>query len=114
MSATLVVISPQSPSHNQRLISGRRLRYEVLCDQDNRYADRLDLKHGFNEKLKTVYSGFGIDLDKFNGNSKWELPIPARFVVAGDGVIHAADFNADYTVRPEPTATVEILRSLVS
>lgn len=114
MSATLVVISPQSSSHNQKLILGRSLRYEVLCDEDNLYAEQLELKHGFSQELKTVYSGFGIDLDKFNGNSKWELPIPARFVVARDGVIHSADFNADYTVRPEPTATVEILRSMDS
>lgn len=95
--------------HNRKLIESRNLDFEVLHDKDNAYADQLGLKHGFPDDLKEVYGKFGIDLDQYNGNDKWELAIPARFVVETDGIICAADFNADYTIRPEPSETVEAL-----
>ncbi len=112
MSATLVAVSPQSVEHNRKLIESRNLDFEILHDADNAYADQLGLKHGFPDDLKEVYGQFGIDLDQFNGNTKWELAIPARFVVRPDGSIAAADFNADYTLRPEPTATVAVVQAL--
>lgn len=112
MSATIVAVSPQSVSHNRKLIESRKLDFEVLNDHDNLYADQLGLKHGFSDDLKGVYGQFGINLDTFNENTKWELAIPARFVVSSDGTVRAADFNADYTVRPEPSETEEVLRSL--
>lgn len=111
MSATLVAVSPQSVQHNHKLVEGRKLDFEVLHDADNQYADQLGLRHGFPDDLKEVYGKFGINLDEYNENTKWELAIPARFVVGGDGIIRSADFNADYTIRPEPTATVEVLRA---
>ena len=112
MSITLVAVTPQLVEHNSKLITERKLDFEVLNDNDNAYANELGLKHGFPDDLKEVYGKFGINLDESNGNTKWELAIPARFVVGADGVIKAADFNADYTIRPEPTATLEVLRSL--
>lgn len=90
------------------------MNFEVLYDQDNSYADKLGLKHGFPDDLKEVYGKFGIDLDSFNGNSKWELPIPARFVVDKSKVVRAVDVNIDYTVRPEAFETTEALRGISS
>jgi peroxiredoxin len=90
------------------------LDFEILFDDDNAYAESIGLKHGFPDDLKGVYGKFGLNLDSFNGNSKWELPIASRFVVDQTGIIRAADINADYTKRPEPTETVEVLRSFAS
>ena len=112
MSATLVAVSPQSVSHNRKLMDARKLDFEILNDKDNAYADQLGLKHGFPDDLKDVYGNFGINLDEYNENTAWELAIPARLVISSDGIIRAADFNADYTVRPEPAETVEALRNL--
>jgi len=36
--------------------------------------------------------------------------MPARYVIDKEGVIRAADVNADYTIRPEPSETVRQLR----
>lgn len=112
MSTTLVAVSPQSVSHNRKLIEERKLDFEVLNDRHNAYADQLGLKHGFPADLKEVYGKFGINLDEYNENTDWELAIPARLVVKSDGVIRAVDFSTDYTVRPEPSETIEHLRNL--
>jgi hypothetical protein len=38
--------------------------------------------------------------------------MPARFVIDGAGIIRSVDADPDYTRRPEPSRTVEILRGL--
>ncbi len=59
-----------------------------------------------------MYSSFGIDLPASNGDDSWELPLPARIVVDQGGIIQGLDADPDYTRRPEPEATLEVLRGL--
>ena len=40
------------------------------------------------------------------------LPMPGRFVMGQDATIRSADVDPDYTVRPDPRLTVELLRGL--
>ena len=64
------------------------------------------------EDLREVYRGFGIDLEKANGDASWTLPMPARYVVDQTGTIRSADVDPDYTRRTEPKDTVGMLRAL--
>jgi peroxiredoxin len=40
--------------------------------------------------------------------------MPARYVIDQQGIIRAADVNADYTIRPEPSETIGHLRMLAA
>jgi len=40
--------------------------------------------------------------------------MPARYVIGMQGIIGAADANADYTMRPETSETERILRTLTA
>jgi hypothetical protein len=40
--------------------------------------------------------------------------MPARYVIDHEGIIRAADVNADYTIRPEPSETLRQLRAGIS
>jgi hypothetical protein len=51
-------------------------------------------------------------LDRFHDESEYRLPMSARYVIDKEGIIRAADVNADYTIRPEPFENVRQLRSL--
>ncbi len=64
------------------------------------------------EDLQAIYTKFGIDLPKGNGDGTWRLPIPARFVIDRGGIIRQADADPDYTRRSEPSNTVEVLNAL--
>ena len=46
-----------------------------------------------------MYGQFGIDLEEFQGNSGWFLPIPATLVVGRDGCIKARLVDPDFRVR---------------
>ena len=62
--------------------------------------------------LRALYSTFPLDLEKFNGEPSWTLPIPARFVIDRQGIIRAAESDPDYPTRPEPRDTLEALRAI--
>jgi peroxiredoxin len=38
--------------------------------------------------------------------------MPARYVIDKRGIIRAADVSADYTIRPEPSDTLNVLKTL--
>jgi len=90
-----------------------RLDFPVLSDAGHAYTRKLSLVWTFPEDLREVYRGFDIRLPDFNGDDSWELPMPARLVVGTDGVIRSIAADPDYTRRPEPEETLEVLRSLV-
>jgi len=88
------------------------MTYEVLRDLGNRVAEQYGLVFTLPEELQAIYGKFGIDLPRGNGDGTWRLPIPARLVIDREGIIRAVDADPDYTRRPEPGQTVEVLRRL--
>ncbi len=112
LEASLVAISPQLPEHNRELTRTRHLTFEILTDRGNEVADRFGLRFALPDDLHQLYLTFPLDLEKFNGDVSWTLPIPARFVIDQQGVIRYAESDPDYTTRPEPEDTLAALRAL--
>ena len=86
--------------------------FEMLRDAGNEVAANYGLVFTLPDDLREIYVKFGIDLARGNGDGSWRLPIPARFVIDRQGIIRAADADPDYSRRPEPAQTVEILRGM--
>ena len=107
-----MAISPLTQEANAKVQRKLKLEFPVLSDRHNAYAKQLGLTFALPEALRTIYSGFGIVLPDHNGDDSWELPLPTRLVVDGGGVIRSVAADPDYTVRPEPEASLEVLRSL--
>ena len=82
------------------------LGFDLLSDARNDYAATLGLRFALPPDLREIYSGFGIDLPTVNGDDSWTLPMPGRIVVGADGIVRAVEVDPDYTVRPEPEATL--------
>jgi len=107
-----VVISPQVARTPRETEDPKPLPFEVLRDFGNRVAEAYGLAFTLPEDLREIYLKFGIDLARGNGDGTWRLPVPARFVIDGQGIIRAVDADPDYTRRSEPARTVEILEGL--
>ncbi len=107
-----MAISPQREEFSRQLIKKHHLTFPVLRDEGNAYAERLGLKYPFPDYLREVYLTFPIDLERYNGDASWTLPMPGRFVVDPKGTVRAAEVNPDYTVRPEPSETLEAVKKL--
>ena len=107
-----MAISPQLPLLNAELVRQRHLTFEILSDAGNRVAEKFGLKFALPAYLKELYLTFPNDLAKVNGDDSWTLPMPARFVIDGGGIIRWVSVDPDYSTRPEPAETVTALRAL--
>ncbi len=112
LGASLVALSPQLPELGLSIVEKNNLSFDILSDPNNAYAAKLGLRFKLPTDLEAIYSSFGIDLPKFDGDNSWTLPMPGRFVIDSQGIVRAVDVDPDYTVRPEPEHTLEVVRRL--
>jgi peroxiredoxin len=110
--AQIVVITPELERYTRALHKKLNLAYDILTDLHLKTAEQFRLVFTLPDYLRDLYKSFGSSLDRFNDEPEYRLPIPARYVIDKQGVIRAADVNADYTIRTEPSETLRQLRTL--
>ena len=109
--ATLVAISPQTVKQSFFMHDQHKLRFPLLSDAANRLARQFGLTYRVPAPQEAVYRRAFVNLPFTNGDDSWELPIPATYILDGDGTILYASANEDYTERPEPAAILDFLKS---
>lgn len=107
--AALVAISgehPGTPEVRERLahVSLRR-----LFDFDNRVARLFDLVFPMPDELVAFSRAAGLDVATIGSSGRWELPVPATYLIGTDGTVRFAHVEADFTQRAEPE---EVLAAL--
>lgn len=110
--AKLVAISQQTAANSRKSQQSNGLGFPILGDAGGAVGDRFGLRWTVPDDLKEVHKLLGADLEAFNGEASWTLPMPARYVIGRDGVIAYAEVNPDYTRRPEPSAMFPALDRL--
>lgn len=108
----MVVISPQLEKYSKQVVKKNNLTYPVLCDRSNKVAQTFKIVHSLPENLAALYTKFGIDLERFNGDDSWELAMPARYIIDKSGKVVDGQVNPDYTERPEPAELPGLLKEL--
>ena len=110
--ASLIALSPMLVKYAPQLVNKLNLKFPLLSDPGSKVMDQLGVLHKLPDELREVYKGFGIDLERFNGDDSWKLPLPGRIIVKPDGVVADVFLTTDHTERPEPTETVAILKKM--
>jgi peroxiredoxin len=107
--ASLVAISPQTEKQAFFMRDQHKLGFPLLVDTNNQLARQFGLAYRVPEEQQGLYRSTFVNLPFVNGNSSWELPIPATFVVDPDGTILFASANEDYADRPEPLEILSVV-----
>ena len=117
LGASVIAVSPQTPEASvamieKNLVEKTPLDFDVLSDSGSRVACAYGLAFPFPEDLKAMYLRRAIQLPDFNGADDWTVPIPATFVVAGDGRVVLSHVDADYRNRLDPEHVIAALERL--
>ncbi|MFZ3369340.1 MAG: redoxin domain-containing protein [Candidatus Sulfotelmatobacter sp.] len=112
LGAQIVVITPELERYTRALHKKLNLSFDILTDLHLKVAEQFRLVFTLPDYLRELYKSFGSTLDRFHDEAEYRLPMPARYVIDKEGIIRAADVNADYTIRPEPSETLKQLRTL--
>jgi len=111
--ATLVAVSPQTSANSRNSKRKTGAVFDILSDPSNAIARRFGLAHRLPDYLIAgVHKPLGADLTIFNRDDRWELPMPARYIIEPSGEITYAAVHPDYTTRPEPEDLYETLGRL--
>ena len=108
----MLLVSPQTEEHIRAFVEEKRFSMEMLSDPGNRTAENYGLVYTYPEDLKKVYLQLDIDLEKYNGDASWKLPMPARYIIDQKATIRYAQISPDHTRRPEPQHTIKALKKM--
>jgi peroxiredoxin len=113
MGVSVLVISPQLEKFSKQVVKKNGLSFPVLSDRSNQVASQFGLTFRLPDDLKELYQKFNIDLERFNGDNSWQLPMPSRYIIDPSGRILDHEVNPDYTQRPEPGDIPGLLKELM-
>lgn len=101
--AHMVALSPQTMQNSRKSQRKAGMTFPVLMDPGGVVAAAYGLRWTTPEYLRDIHRKANADLTLVNGENSWALPMPARYVIAQDGIIQYAEINPDFTKRPEPS-----------
>lgn len=104
-----LAITPDRQLYLRKLKEELDLPFPLLSDMDNAYAMSLGLVVWCGDEVRTLYRSIDWNLDEFQGNNGWMVPIPATYVVAPNGRIKASFVEPDFRQRIEPAAILDAI-----
>ena len=113
LGARIVVLTPELERYTRALHNDLKLPFDILTDLHLKIAEQFGLVFSFPDYLRDLYRSWGSTLDRFHDESEYRLPMPARYIVDSNSLIRTAEVNADYTIRPEPSETLRVLKEIV-
>ncbi|NQT92439.1 MAG: YceI family protein [Lentisphaerae bacterium] len=112
LGASLIGISPQTADPSGK---SAPLPFPLLSDVSSETLREYKLLYTVPEKMQEIYRDkFGIDLEKYNGEGRWELPVTATYILDAKGIIRSRLVDVDYTRRMEPEDILKVLKDLGS
>ena len=114
LGADLVAISPELPDNTLTMAEKHAIPIDILSDATSEVMKKYRLWFAVPAEVKALYlEKFGLNLEKYNGAGRWELPVPATYVLDREGIVRAGEADPDYTVRMEPGEVVASIRNIV-
>ncbi len=107
----LVAISPMLPQHNLTMQQKLALSFPILSDPGNSYAQELNMAFQLDSGMQSAYLSKGLDLPTYNGDTSWQLPITAVFILDKNHSLVYAWSETDYKLRPEPEGILQELKA---
>jgi len=99
--ASVVSIMPETGTFAAKIGADIIHAFPILSDFDNGYALDVGSVVWLGDSVRRLYQRDGLDIEHYQGNDMWFVPIPATFVVGGDGKIIKRYIDPDFRTRME-------------
>ena len=114
LGADVVALCPQLPVYNQAIVDELDLPFPVLQDVDNLVSSAFGLTIQQPPEVIAAEQSLGLDLPAHNGNTNWDLPIPARYVIDVDSRIIYTALHVDHRLRTDPLEAIASINDNLS
>ncbi|GAB4406784.1 MAG: peroxiredoxin-like family protein [Bacteriovoracaceae bacterium] len=109
---TVIALTPDQYREINKTRKKFNLTFPIYSDKNNQLAKKLGLAFKVDQDTISAYKNLGIDLQAFQNNDEWMLPMPGVYVIDQTGTIRHIEVDPDYTKRAEPSKILEIAKSL--
>lgn len=107
----VIGISAEIPERTIQTSNKNKLTIPLLVDIDAKFMKEIGIVFRLDEASKNEYKNFGMDFIQIHGNSNFELPVPAVYVINTNMEIIYTHFEEDYMTRLEPTTLFNHIKS---
>jgi peroxiredoxin len=112
MGAQVVSIMPETSQYTKKSIIENDAPFPILTDIDLSYALLLGMIYWVGAEVMRLYTELGLQLERFQGNRSYFLPVAGKFVVGRNGIVEAREVNIDFRQRMEPKDILAALSRL--
>ncbi len=106
----MIGISPDQPAKVRETLDKHQFRFTLLSDSQMSASRAFGIAYRAGDAMLKALAQHGIDLEAASGEKHHELPVPAVFLVATNGVIQFQYVNPDYSVRAHPDVLLAAAR----
>ncbi|NQU67935.1 MAG: AhpC/TSA family protein [Candidatus Marinimicrobia bacterium] len=98
--ASVIAVSPEKSEFIKRTAEKSHASFSLLYDEGYKISDLFDVTFKPDRILTTMYNTIlRANLKKAHSDDSQRLPIPATFIIGGDGKIIWRHFDSDYKKR---------------
>jgi len=107
--AYVIGVTPETSDNINKTIDKTHASFSMIQDKGYKIMKAYDVKYTVDADMYTKLKGYGIDLEKNNGNTDHVLPVPATYVIDSSGKIVFVQFDKDYTKRASISSIAAVL-----
>ena len=96
----VIAISPETKKGVNKMVKKAKVNYNIVSDIGGKIMKKYKLNFFVTKKYNNLIKAFTFkSLEKHNGQSKAELPIPATYIIGKDKIIKFKHFDKNYKKR---------------
>jgi len=97
--AYVIGVTPETKENIGKTIEKTHASFSMVQDKGYKIMKAYGVNYTVDADLYAKLKGYGVDLEKNNGNTDHVLPVPATYVINSSGKIVYVQFDKDYTKR---------------
>lgn len=108
--AYVIGVTPETNENINKTIEKTHASFSMLHDNGYSIMKKYDVNYAMDTAMVTKYKGYGVDLEKNNGNTDHILPVPATYIIDQSGKIIFVQFDKNYKNRPSVATLINALK----
>jgi len=107
--AYVIGVTSETDENINKTIDKTHASFSIIQDKGYTIMKAYQVNYVVDADMYAKLKGYGVDLEKNNGNTDHVLPVPATYVIDRSGRIIYAHVDKDYTKRPPVSAILAVL-----
>jgi len=107
--AYVIGVTPETSENISKTIDKTHASFSIIQDNGYKIMKAYGVNYVVDDVMLERLKGYGVDLEKNNGNTDHVLPVPATYIIDRSGKIIFVHFDKDFRNRAAVSALLNIL-----